>query len=134
MSDQSKKIDNKTLRSFGLVVGGIFAFIAVLPMLIHHRSFHLWAAIVAAALILPALAAPVVLTWPYRLWMAIGHGLGWLNTRLILGLIYFVVFTPLGLAMRLFGYDAMARRFDSKAETYRCPVSPRSANHMEKQF
>ncbi len=83
----------KQLRSFGLIVGGIFACIGV---------------------------------WP-ALWR--GH-----NTRLILGVLFYGIFTPLGLCMRLRGQDPMRRTLAPEVDTYRVVRQPRPATHMRHQF
>jgi hypothetical protein len=80
------------------------------------------------------------LTWPrslthvYRLWMRLGEGLGWINTRLILGVVFYLLFTPLGLYMRLRGKDPMRRTLAPEAESYRVVRQPRSSSHMLHQF
>lgn len=131
---KEKKKGKKELRSFGLLVGGIFAIIGILPLILYQKGIILWAIIVAGALILPALLWPRLLSWPYRGWMAIGYALGWLNTRLILGLIFYFIFTPMGVIMRLFGYNSMSLHFDTSASTYKIPGTPREARHVEHQF
>jgi hypothetical protein len=51
-------------------------------------------------------------------WMKFAFVLGWINARLILGVFFYLVLTPLGLVMRLFGRDVLYRKFDRKATTY----------------
>lgn len=48
----------------------------------------------------------------YGYWMKFAHALGWVNTRIILSLVYFLIFTPLALIFRLLGKDPMERRFE----------------------
>jgi hypothetical protein len=66
--------------------------------------------------------------------MAFGEALGWLNTRIILTVVFFLVVTPIGVVMRLFGRSPMnpARG----GETYWTDVEPHSYGdrHIEKQF
>ncbi len=130
----SSEISPKQLRSFGLLVGGVFAIIGAWPVVFRGEDPRLWALALAALLIFPALVYPRSLTWAYRIWMAIGHVLGWLNTRIILGIIFFGLFTPMGFIMRLFGWDPLRRRSDRKAESYRLVREPRPADHMKHQF
>lgn len=49
----------------------------------------------------------------YRAWMKFAHALGLVNTRIILSIVYFLIFTPLALIFRLIGKDAMERRFEA---------------------
>ncbi len=124
----------KKLRSFGLIVGGIFLLIGLWPLVVHGDPLRPWAVGLAVVLIPPALLFPTILYWPYRGWMLIGHCLGWVNTRIILGVVFFVIFTPIGLIMRLFGHYPMARRFDKSLQTYKIDIKPRESKHMERQF
>jgi len=124
----------RQLRSFGFLVGGVFAVIGAWPMIVRREDPRLWAVILAALLILPALVYPKSLKWPYRAWMAIGHVLAFVNTRIILGIIFFLLFTPVGFVMRLFGWDPMRRRTEQASDTYRLVRDPRPADHMKHQF
>ena len=124
----------KALRSFGFIVGGGFAAIGLFPALFRGKPPHTWALVVAALLAGVAAVFPAALAPVHRVWMAAGHFLGFVNTRIILFLIYYLVFTPVGVAKRMFGYDPMRRRFDRKLESYRIPKRPRPAAHMERQF
>ena len=51
--------------------------------------------------------------------MLIGYALGWINTRLILGLIFFFVLQPTALIMRLFNYDPLKKRKDDTKASYK---------------
>ncbi len=85
-----------------------------------------WLMAVAAAFLALALAFPWVLMPINRLWSTLGHGLGWVNNHLLLGLFYFLFMVPLGLFMRLFGRDPMHRRLEPGTESYFTPISPRT--------
>jgi hypothetical protein len=54
----------------------------------------------------------------YRVWMRAFHPIGWIVSHLILISIYYLVLTPIGLCLRLVGYDPLERRFDPEAESY----------------
>ena len=53
--------------------------------------------------LLLAFAVPKLLYWPSRAWLAFAAVMGWLNTRLILALLFYLILTPLGLLLRLLG-------------------------------
>src|SRR5919198_1413774 len=97
----------KQLRSFGLLVGGVFAVISLWPMLVHGENARWWTLILALLLIMPALIAPNLLALPHRGWMALSEVLGWINTRIILGAIFFILLTPIGIIRRFLGKDPM---------------------------
>jgi polyferredoxin len=122
------------LRSFGLLVGAIFAAISLWPVVWHEESLRLWAIIAAGVLIIPALLMPKSLKLIYRGWMAIGDVLGWMNTRIILGIVFYGVVTPIGAYWRWRGHDPMRRGWDPNAQSYRVPREARDAKHMQRQF
>ena len=124
----------KQLRSFGLLVGAIFALIGVWPVVWRGHDLRSWAVLIAAALMVPALVMPGCLRFVYRGWMTLGEALGWINTRLILSAIFFVVFTPFGLWMRLRGRNPIRRGWEPEASTYREVRQPRPGSHMQHQF
>jgi len=126
--------DRKQLRSFGLIVGGIFFIIALWPLVFRGESLRVWAVVPTVVLVPPALVYPPVLYWPFLGWMFIGHILGAVNTRIILTLMFFLLFTPVGLIMRLFRYDPMARRLNPSLTTYKTKVKPKDSIQMERQF
>jgi hypothetical protein len=116
------------------MVGGIFALIGVWPAVWRGQPLRLWSLLLGGILLVLGLAWPRSLTHVYRLWMQVGEVLGWINTRLILGAIFYLLFTPLGLYMRLRGTDPMRRTLAPEAESYRVVRQPRPAAHMRHQF
>lgn len=122
------------LRTFGLVTAGMvmLCFGLLIPW-IWSFAWPIWPLVIAAILITMALIAPVSLRPVYIVWMRFAGVLGWVNTRIILGLIFFLVFLPFGLVMRLFN-DPMRRKLDKSTKTYRVfSTSPKRTN-MEKLF
>jgi len=128
------KADAKELRTFGLVLGALFAaFFAVIPLL-RHRTTHIWPWILASTLWLMALIWPASLSYLHRVWTRLGLALGWVNTRVILTLLFTLTIVPVGLVMRLFGRDRMARKLDPEGTTYRVPSRRRPDKDMERPF
>ena len=78
---------------------------------------------------MPAALRPV-----YTTWMKIGHGIGWVNTRIILGVLFYVIVLPMGLIMRLFGKDPMARKRDESASSYRIESVSEAKDRLEKPY
>jgi hypothetical protein len=106
----------------------------VLPWVFRGAPVRTWALVLAVLLVGFGLVWPAALRYPYRGWMALGHALGWINSRILLSLVFYLVVTPIGLAIRLFGRDPMRRGFDRKAQSYRIPREPRPGEHMRRQF
>jgi len=131
---QVMPVEAKQIRSFGLIVGGIFAAIGIWPLVIRGEAVHLWALAVSGGLALPAVIYPPCLKPIYQGWMYLGAALGWFNTRVILAIGYFLVFTPIAWVMALMGKDPLRRKLDSTERTYRILREPRPGQHMERQF
>jgi hypothetical protein len=67
------------------------------------------------------LAAPGLLRPIYVAWMALVWPIGWVVSHLLLGIVFYLVFTPIGLLMRAVGYDPLTREIDRDAKTYWTP-------------
>jgi hypothetical protein len=124
--------DKKQLRSFGLIVGGVFLAIGLWP-LVRGGNYRFWAVTLAALLVMPAIVAPGLLKYPNAVWMRIGHVLGWINTKVILSAMFIAVFTPTAAILRLLGKDPLHRSF-SDADSYRIPRQARDRTHLKHQF
>lgn len=122
------------MRSFGLTTAAIVAvlFGLLLPWLLSH-AWPVWPWVLAGILAGLGLTYPRALTPVYRVWMKFGHVMGFINTRLLLGLVFYLMLTPLGALMRLFGWDPMQRRL-RQADSYRVPSRDRDQRHFERPF
>ena len=129
-------LDNAGLRKFGLTTGAIIVilFVFFFPWVFDVSSAPRWPWIIMAALWLPALFMPGILRPVYSTWMKIGQGLGWINTRIILGILFYVLILPMGLIMRLFGNDPMARKCDKSASSYRIKSVSEEKDRLEKPY
>jgi hypothetical protein len=95
-----KPPSRKDLRRFGLVLGVLLAAAGLVPLL-RGGPVRLWAEAAAVPVLGVALAAPALL-WPVHwLFLKIGMVLGWVNTRILLGIMFYVVITPIGLVKRV---------------------------------
>jgi len=128
------EVTKKTLRQFGFMVGGIFLLIGLWPFVWRQESIHVWAVILGSLLAVAGLMMPGILKHVYQGWMWVGHVMGWVNTRIILGVLFYGVVTPMGLVMKLTGRDPMRREFEPEAQTYRVIRQPRPASHMKNMF
>ena len=124
----------KELRQFGLMVGGVFSVIGLWPMFLRGEPLRLWAVVLGSLLILSGSLVPTWLAPVHRGWMWVGHVLGWINTRIILGVIFYGLITPIGIAFRMLGKDTMRQSFSDTSSTYRVNRQPRPRSHMKFQF
>ncbi len=81
-----------------------------------------------------ALAAPQALRYPHLLWGKLGQALGWLNSRIVFNLLFFLIFVPCGVITRLTGWDPLRRGFDRNCPTYRSPSERLPPAAMEKPY
>lgn len=124
----------KELRQFGLSVGAIFVVIGFWPLVFRGEPLRLWATGIGGLLIVCGGAVPSILAPVYKEWMRVGHILGWINTRILLGIVFYGLVTPIGIVFRLMGKDTMRQAFSESSTTYRVLRSPRPHSHMKHQF
>ena len=129
-----ERVSPKELRSFAFLVGAVFVVLGLWPFILRGQPLRLWALILAGLLIAPGVLWPTSLRPVYGVWMAVGHALGWVNTRVILAVIFYMLFTPVAIIMRFLGKDPMRRKMEPAAGTYRIPRQPRAGSHMGHQF
>jgi len=104
-------------RAFGMVLAAFFALLGLLPLL-RGRPVRLWALPVSGILLLAALVAPAMLAPLNRVWTALGTLLHKITNPIILGVFFYLVFTPFGALLRLFGKDFLRLKCDPGAESY----------------
>jgi hypothetical protein len=104
MYDDLKNIrkDNKAIRDFGILIGFILLIIAGILFYKERESYEL-IILLGIAFIGLGLGMPIILKPFYSIWMYFAVVLGWFMTRLILGLLFYIVVSPIGLISRLFG-------------------------------
>lgn len=123
-------------RDFGLIVGGVLLLLSA--WWLYRGKFHSLTQVtltVGSVLVLLGLIFPAVLVLPNRAWMALAEVLAYVSTRIILGVVFFLMVTPIGVVKRMFGWDPLHRRA-APGETYWKPYSERQGNprHYEKMF
>jgi predicted membrane metal-binding protein len=120
---RDEHIEGSSDRSFGFVFAVVFAIIAVWPLWTG-APLRWWALAVAAGFVVVAAVVPKVLAVPNRLWMKLGLLLGAIVSPIALGILFYLVFMPMGLLMRLFGKDPLRLKRDEAAGTYWIPREP----------
>ena len=128
-------LTNKELREFGLLFGAIFVvlFGFFVPW-IFDADFPVWPWYVLAVTGGLAVVYPPSLKPFYHLWMKFGFVMGWLNTRIILGIVFYLVFMPFGLVIRLFGKDLLMQKIDTKAKSYRVIQNEEQKSSLENPY
>src|SRR3954465_2096325 len=104
-------------RGFGLLIGAALVVIGLWPIW-HRQPVRWWAVALGLVFGVIALLAPAVLAPSRRLWMKFGGLLGKLVSPLVMGVLLYVVVTPVGLVQRLFGRDPLRLALDREADSY----------------
>ena len=125
----------KELREFGLITGSIFALLfgMLLPWL-KARPFPFWPWILCAILVGGGVLAPRFLRLAYIVWSSFGRAIGWVNQRIILMIVFYLVVAPMGMVMRLFRSDPMARGLDPQKDSYRVTSRRAPIKSFERPF
>ncbi|WP_234016247.1 SxtJ family membrane protein [Magnetospirillum gryphiswaldense] len=122
-------------RSFGIVFAVVFALIGLWPLKAG-GDMRLWALGLAALFLVVAFVAPKLLKPLNLLWFKFGLLLHKIMTPLIMGLLFFLTVTPVGMLMRATGKDPMRLKRDPDAASYwidRDPPGP-PPDSMKNQF
>ena len=111
------KSEKSDLRNFGITLGLILLVISGFLFWKEKETFQIFLAI-GIILFFTAIAIQVVLKPVYWIWMIFAIILGWFMTRLILSLLFYIIFTSIGLTSRLFGKQFLELRWDKSKESY----------------
>ncbi|MBC7991849.1 MAG: hypothetical protein H7Z15_01220 [Rhizobacter sp.] len=117
------EVEGSSDRSFGFVFAAVFLIIAAWPLL-HSGTPRWWSVGVAAAFGLVAIVKPVLLAGANKLWMKFGLLLAKVVSPIALGILFYIVFMPIGLLMRVSGKDPLRLKFDPAAQSYWIPREP----------
>lgn len=128
------KSEKSDLRKFGITIGVILTIIAGFLFWKDNESFQILL-IIGVVLSVLGIVVPILLKPIYWVWMIFATILGWFMTRVILSLLFYVIFTPIGFIPRLFGKQFIELKWDKTNSTYlnyRLDI-PEKDNY-EKQF
>ena len=105
-------------RSFGITFAVVFAIIALLPLVLHGEAVILWALACSGVFLISALLFPSILAPLNRVWFKFGLLLHHVVSPVVLGLLFFVIFTPFALVVRLIGGKLLPLEKDKSAPSY----------------
>ena len=129
------KSEKSDFRKFGITIGPILMVIAGLLFWRGKESFEILL-VSGFVLLVLGLVIPVVLKPIYWVWMVLAVILGWIMTRVILSLLFYVVITPIGMFSRLFGSKFLDLKWDKSKDSYwnSRPTKQRNNEDYEGQF
>jgi hypothetical protein len=133
--DKSKFDDKKEWRNFGLGLAGIVLLILIIQFFLKHQIF--WnLPIIALLLLMVSLFIPILLKPLYILFSYISLVLGWMMTRFIITLLFYLVLTPIGLIAKIVGKKFLETGFKKEKDSYwkEIPTTRIDKSNYEKQF
>ena len=128
------KSEKSDIRKFGITLGIILIIIAGFLFWKEKEPFQMFLTIGVILCVL-GVAIPVVLKQLYWIWMILATILGWIMTRVILSVLFYVLISPIGLIARIFGKQFLELRWNKSKNSYwnYRPVKSKRISY-EKQF
>ena len=128
----SQKIKIGSNKSFGIVFFVVFLIIGLYP-LIYNNNPKIWSLIISAIFLFLGLINSKLLTPLNKAWFTFGIFLGKIVSPFIMGIIFFLVVTPIGFIMKILGKDLLQLKFNKNVQTYWIEKSDQKSK-MKNQF
>lgn len=129
------KSEKRDLRNFGLTMGIVLGILGALLWWKGKNTYTIFL-MISSAFILLGLILPSILRPLQKAWMTFAVILGWFMTRLILGLLFYIVFTAIGVTGKLFGKKFLDTNMNNTGDSYwiQRESKPFNKQDYEKQF
>ena len=105
------------LKIFALIWAGIFMVIGVIPIF-KQGDIRIWSVALSIIFAIIALTKPQILTSFYNLWTEVGEFIGGIISKVVLFILYFGLFTPISIVLKLLGKDLLGKKIDRSQESY----------------
>ncbi|MCI6218287.1 MAG: SxtJ family membrane protein, partial [Helicobacter sp.] len=127
-----RQIPTKDLRIFLGILACVFACVGAYPLL-SAQEIRIWSISIALlAVVLLVYTKPIEPV--YRVWLIFGEAMGFCISGMILFVLFFCVFSPIGIAFRIFGRDCLNQKFDKSVQSYFLDREQDSMHSMKEQF
>ena len=104
-------------RNFGLVFFIVFLIVTIWPIT-YDEPVRIWSAIISLVFLILGLMNSILLTPLNKLWFKFGMILGAIVSPVVMGVVFFLVVTPIGIIMKIMGKDLLNKKYDKKKRTY----------------
>ena len=115
--DKSKFNDRREWKKFAIGLGIILAIIATIQYCYDH-TIYIYLYLSSILMILFGLLVPIIIKPIFILFSYLAFVLGWFMTRVILALLFYLVFTPIGLVIKLTGKNLLDTKFPANRKSY----------------
>ena len=126
------KTNKEEIRKFGFLIGGVLIAVSIF-MLWKALSYYQLVFIIGAIFIILGFFIPMVLKPIYIIWMTFATILGWIMTRVILAVLFYLIVTPIGLIARIFGVNFLDLSWNDNVKSY-WNTRDKKVSDIEKQF
>ena len=126
------KIKMSSNRNFGLVFFVVFLILGFWPI-INGGEIRIWLVVISLIFLVLGMIKSKLLTPLNKLWFKFGMILGAIVAPVVMGAVFFLVVTPIGIVMRTMGKDLINKKYDKKKETYWI-TRRTSISSMKRQF
>jgi hypothetical protein len=109
--------DYKVFRKFGITIGTVLVLLGII-LSIKAGNYLLFLSLAGLVLMLASLMFPKLLRPLYIIWMSIAAVLGFIMSRIILSLVFYLVFAPVGIILRILKKDLLDRKIEPDKESY----------------
>lgn len=111
------KSGKRELRQFGITIGIVLGFLGGL-LFFRQKAYYFYFLAFSGIFLFFGLIAPILLKPIQKIWMSLAILIGWVVTRVILIILFYLVVTPIGLAAKLFGQTLLDLKFVRAADSY----------------
>ena len=111
------KSSKKDLRKFGITVGSVLVVLAIVFYFLD-RSYFIYFGAAGLVLIIMGFISPVILKPLNKVWMGLAVVLGWLSSRIILLVVFYLVLTPISLIAKISGKKFLDLKYNSEKDSY----------------
>lgn len=123
----------KNLQKFGISVGLVFlAIFAVFLIFDDNLKYSYIFLLFGGLLVSFGLILPALLRIPYMVWMGVAFAIGWIVSRIILLILFYIVILPIGLIARLFGKDFLNIKIRNGDNSYWIQKSDSTSNNYRR--
>lgn len=112
------KVEKHEIKKFGMGLTVLLCLIGGWQLYKGHINAYTWFLGSASLVLALAFFAPIVLNPLFKVLTTVGHAIGWVNTRILLGIIFYTIFAPIGILLRLIRKDLLGERLDKDAKSY----------------
>ena len=126
-----KKIKVSSNKSFGIVFSIFFLFISIFLFLNEYPTYY-WSLFVSIIFLVLGLMNSKILSPLNRFWVKFGILLGKIVSPVVMGIIFFLVVTPISIILKIFGKDVLNLKFNNNKTYWIVKDGPKS--NMKKQF